>query len=320
MFNKTAFSAKHIQSVTLYLGLLFISGPGFALNIFACEPEWQALAHEIAGPDVEVYVATSAQQDPHHVQPRPSLISAVRRADVVFCTGAGLEAGWLPVLLSKGSNPRVQRAPGLFLAAEQVTLLEKPIVLDRADGDVHASGNPHVHLDPRRMLIIAQALSARLAEIDPNNATLYQNRLASFSQRWESNIETWQSQARTLKGATVIVHHRSWSYLLDWLALEQVGELEPKPGIPPTPTHLAKLINVAETQRPYAIIYTNYNGDKAANWLAERSSVCALALPFTVETTNSNAASFDINKHPLDELFNTIISKLLAERGACTHD
>lgn len=317
MFNKELFSAKHIQSVTLYLGLLFISGPGFALNIFACEPEWQALAHEIAGPDVEVYIATSAQQDPHHVQPRPSLISAVRRADMVICTGAGLEAGWLPVLLRKGSNPNVQRAPGLFLAADQVTLLEKPTVLDRADGDVHASGNPHVHLDPRRLLVIAKALSARLAEIDPDNATLYQNQLASFSQRWEENIEKWQTQALPLKGAAVIVHHRSWSYLLEWLGLEKIGELEPKPGIPPTPTHLANLIDTAKARPPYAILYSDYNGDKAANWLAERSSSCALSLPFT---TSDAAASSGGEMPPLDALFNTIIQRLLEQKRVCSHE
>lgn len=316
MLNNILRRTKPFRSFTLYLGLLLVSGPGFALNIFACEPEWQALAHEIAGPDATIYVATSSHQDPHHVQPRPSLISAVRRADMVICTGAGLEAGWLPVLLRKGSNPNVQRAPGLFLAADQVTLLEKPTALDRADGDVHSSGNPHVHLDPRRILIIAKALSTRLAEIDPNNATLYQTRLVSFSQRWENNIETWQTQALPLKGSAVIVHHRSWSYLLEWLALEKVGELEPKPGIPPTPTHLADLINVAKARHPYAIIYTDHNGDKAANWLAERSPACALSLPFT---TNSTASARE-ETPPLDVLFNTIIGLLLEQKGACRHE
>lgn len=319
MPNNIKINGKKIK-LALYLGLLLISRPGLALNIFTCEPEWQALAQELATADADIYVATSAQQDPHHVQPRPSLISAVRRADLVFCNGAGLEAGWLPVLLSKGSNPRVQRAPGLLFAAEQVALLEIPTVLDRADGDVHASGNPHVHLDPRRLLTIAQALSARLTEIDPDNTAAYQQRLAQFSQRWEENIATWQAQAKPLSGSAVIVHHRSWSYLIDWLGIEQVGELEPKPGIPPTPAHLSELIDVARSQHATAIIFTDHNGDKAANWLASRSAACAVKLPSTA-TADDTAA--DDTERPLEKLFSTIIATLVQNNkkaGDCKHD
>ncbi|MDF1782380.1 MAG: zinc ABC transporter substrate-binding protein [Alcanivoracaceae bacterium] len=286
-----------------------ISQQALAINIFTCEPEWHALATEIAGSEANVYVATSANQDPHHVQARPSLISAVRRADLVFCTGGGLESGWLPVLLSKGSNPKVQRAPGLLLAAEQVALLEKPVLLDRAEGDIHASGNPHVHLDPRRILIIAEKLKDRLIEIDAKDANGYQKRFDAFHQRWQKNIQHWEQQAAPLRNTPVIVHHRSWSYLLDWLGIRQVGELEPKPGIPPTPAHLASLISTTQTEHAQLILFTRYNGDKAAKWLTQRSDACAVELPFTVGGDDDSAS--------LDELFSRLIDALVTTQTNC---
>lgn len=288
--------------------LVALSQPVLAINIFTCEPEWHALATEIAGSDASVYVATSANQDPHHVQARPSLISAVRRADLVFCTGGGLESGWLPVLLSKGSNPNVQRAPGLLLAAEQVTLLEKPTSLDRAEGDIHASGNPHVHLDPRRIVIIAEKLKDRLIEIDAPKSDDYQKRFDAFKERWTKNIQHWEESAAPLHDRPVIVHHRSWSYLLDWLNMRQVGELEPKPGIPPTPAHLAALITTTQTEHAHLILFTHYNGDKAAKWLAQRTDACAVELPFTVDGDSSTS---------LEALFSQLIDVLVSTQENC---
>lgn len=281
-----------------------------ALSVFACEPEWQALAAELAGEHAAIHTATSAHQDPHHVQARPSLISAVRRADLVICTGAGLETGWLPVLLAKGSNPRVLQPPGLFLAADQVALLDRPTTLDRADGDLHAEGNPHIHLDPRRLLKIADALHQRLIALDPENAEVYRARYASFAERWQSAMARWAQQAAALADTPVIVHHRSWHYLLDWLGMRQVGELEPRPGLPPTPGHLATLVKVAKADNARLVLYTDHNGSKAADWLASRTPACALALPFTV----GGAPGADT----LIGLFDTLVSKLLSGQE-CDH-
>lgn len=301
-----------MRNLFLLSALLFASAQAQALNIFACEPEWRALAQQLAGERANVYVATSAHQDPHHVQARPSLISAIRRADLVVCTGAGLETGWLPMLLSKGSNPKVQQAPGLFLAAEQVTLLDQPQTLDRADGDVHASGNPHVHLDPRRILIIAEALALRLQQIDGANSEYYQQRLNDFSAAWKTHITQWQTQARALQGTRVIVHHRSWNYLLNWLGMNQVGELEPKPGLPPTPAHLAALIEVTKSEHAELIIYTLHNGDKAASWLAQRSDACSIALPFTVGGADG--------ANSLTGLYDALVTTLIDAKTRCSHE
>src|SRR6266513_3696368 len=142
-----------------------------ALSIFATVPEWGALASEIGGDKVKVYTATNALQDPHHVEAKPSLIARARGADLVVATGAELEIGWLPLVTQQAGNPKVQAGkPGYFEAASFVTILDKPARLDRAEGDVHAAGDPHIQTDPRNIARVAGALSARLAELDPENA------------------------------------------------------------------------------------------------------------------------------------------------------
>lgn len=296
----------------LVIGALLCSAPAAALDIFTCEPEWQALAQEIAGDKADVYVATSAHQDPHHVQARPGLISAVRRADLVFCTGAGLEAGWLPLLLSKASNAKVQRAPGLLLAAEQVTLLDAPAQLDRAEGDIHAAGNPHIHFDPRRMLQVAVVLTQHLQQLDSDNAAHYQARFDAFQAQWNEQVRTWEAQAASLRGVAVIEHHRSWRYLLDWLGMQPVGELEPKPGLPPSPGHLQNLLVDPQARSARLILYTSFNGDKAARWLASHSLACAVALPYTVGADDDSAS--------LGGFYTTLVTRLVETLEQCPNE
>lgn len=296
----------------LAVGALLCSAPAAALNIFTCEPEWQALAEEIAGDKADVYVATSPRQDPHHVQARPGLISAVRRADLVFCTGAGLETGWLPLLLSKASNARVQRAPGLLLAAEHVALLDIPTQLDRAEGDIHAAGNPHIHFDPRRMLQVAAVLMQHLQQLDTSNAAHYQVRFDAFQAQWRDRLQQWETQAAPLRGVAVIEHHRSWRYLLDWLGMQPVGELEPKPGIPPSPGHLQSLLVDPQARGARLILYTAFNGDKAARWLASHSPACAVALPYTVGADESGAT--------LNGFYTTLVTRLVEALEQCSDE
>ena len=149
------------------------------LQVFACEPEWAALTTALTGDKANVFSATHAGQDPHHIQARPSLIAKLRKADLAVCTGAELETGWMPMLQRRARNPKVLAGkPGYFEAAQQVALLEKPSNLDRSEGDIHGDGNPHVQLDPRRILKIADSLSKRLQAIDPDNKSYYQQRHA----------------------------------------------------------------------------------------------------------------------------------------------
>src|SRR5450631_1804110 len=187
--------------------LAIVSAPAFAaLNVFACEPEWAALTQQLAGNQASIYTATGALQDPHQVQARPSLIAKARSANLLVCTGAELEIGWMPVVLRESGNSAIQPgSSGNFEAAQYVGLLEIPTRLDRAEGDVHAAGNPHIQTDPRNFLLIADALSKRLIQLDPPNSAFYQQKLAAFNQQWRAAIAKWEKQAAPLKNISVIV-------------------------------------------------------------------------------------------------------------------
>jgi zinc/manganese transport system substrate-binding protein len=263
---------------------LLYAGPSFAaLAVFACEPEWGALTKELGGDRVDVYVATTARQDPHHIEARPSLIARARSADLVVCTGAELETGWLPLVLSQSGNAAIQVGrPGYFEAARQVQLLEVPASVDRAQGDVHAAGNPHIHLDPRNIAAVAAALSARMQQIDSGEAARYADRTKEFLQRWQAASARWEKQAEPLQGMPLVVQHKDLTYLLRWLRMREVGTLEPKPGLPPTTAHLGALLATLGTNPAKAVVRSAYNDPRAAEWLAERAKIPAVTLPYTV--------------------------------------
>lgn len=295
----------------LLLASMAVAAPAQAkLKVFACEPEWGSLVQELAGDKVDIDVATSALQDVHVVEAKPSLIAKVRAADLVVCTGAGLEVGWLPQLIRQSGNAKVGSGDGSFMAALQVKTLEKPTALDRANGDVHPDGNPHVQMDPRRVLIIARQLDARLIQMDPTNAETYKQRGQDFEKRWLAAMVKWKADAAPLKGRKVVVHHISWVYLWDWLGIEQIGALEPKPAVPPTAGHLAELIGTTKSNNTLAIVHAAYQDAKPSNWLSERTGVPVVNLPFSV---GGDAQSKD-----LFGLFDSTISKLLgaAQKGS----
>ena len=280
----------------LMLGLCaLLANTAYAqINVFACEPEWAALTRSLGGDAVQVFSATTAQQDPHHIQARPSLIAKVRRADLLICTGAELEVGWLPLLLRKSGNGKIQpHRLGHFMAAEHVALLDKPAVLDRRLGDIHASGNPHVHFDPYRILQIAKALAARLGEIDAANQTLYQHNLRKFSQTWQQALAQWEQRAQPLRGQSIVVNHNNWLYLEQWLELTRVATLESKPGIPPSSTHLSKVLTVLQHNPATMILTASYQNDQAARWLSKKTGIPVARLPYSVSRQENLVQWFD---------------------------
>lgn len=280
-----------------------------ALQVFACEPEWGALAAELGGEHVEVFTATTALQDVHRIEARPSLIAKTRRADLLVCTGADLEVGWLPLLLHQSGNARVQPgAPGYFEAAAVVERLEIPEAVDRSMGDVHPGGNPHIHLDPRRIAQVAEALAARLARLDPARASDYAARHADFAQRWQAAIARWEAQALPLRGLPVVVDHRAWTYLFDWLGLVEVGALEPKPGLPPSAGHLAALKASLEARPARMILRAAYQDPRGAQWLGGQTGLPVVTLPYTV---GGNARAQD-----LFGLFDDTLAQLLQAAGS----
>ena len=254
-----------------------------ALNVFACEPEWGALAHELGGDKVTVFTATNAMQDVHHIEAKPSLVAQLRKADLLVCTGSELEIGWLPVLLRQAGNNNVLAGkPGNFEAAHYVHMLEVPSRLDRADGDVHPGGNPHIQTDPRNIAKVGDALSQRLAELDSPNTAFYQARHQDFAKRWQDAMKRWETQASALKGVAIVVQHKGFPYLEDWLGLHEVATLEPKPGVEPTSSHLSEVLAQLQRQPAKMVIRAAYNSDRPSQWLSEKAKIPAVSLPFTV--------------------------------------
>lgn len=294
--------------ITCFVSLLLLPLPALAeVHVFAGEPEWAALAKELGGDKVEATSATDAQEDPHHVRAKPSLLAAMRRADLVIVSGSSLEIGWLPILLQKSANADVQPGkPGYMNASDYVKRLEVPSRLDRADGDIHPEGNPHIQTDPRNIALVAKELAKRLATVDSVNAAYYQQRYADFASRWQAAIAKWEAQAKPLRGMKVVVHHKAWAYLNQWLGLQEVGELEPKPGIPPTASHLEQLLVTLKANPASAIIRAPYNAPDASEWLSEKTGTKAVVLPYTV---GGDEQSGDLFK-----LFDRTIALLLEAR------
>lgn len=254
-----------------------------ALTILACEPEWAALAQELTAGKASITSATTALQDPHRIEARPSLIARARMANLLVCTGAELEIGWLPLLQRESGNASIQTGqPGYFAAAAFITLLEKPAQLDRSQGDVHAAGNPHIHLNPHNLIQVAEALTSRLSELDPANAAHYQTQHQQFRARMQTAIPRWEQAAANWRQMPIVVHHKNWAYLAQWLHLTIVADLEPKPGIEPSAAYLAQLLEQLKTQPAKCILRTAYQSPKPSQWLAERLDIPAITLPFTV--------------------------------------
>ena len=275
------------------------------LSVFACEPEWGALSSEVGGDKVSVYTATTGAQDPHQIQARPSLIAKARSADVTVCDGAELEIGWLPMILQQAGNSKIAVGqPGAFDATNYVRLLEQPSRLDRAEGDIHAAGNPHIQTDPRMMLPISKALAVRFAQLDAANASYYASREADFEKRWTAALAKWTAEAAPLKGANIAVQHHAWIYMENWLGLHEVVPLEPKPGVPPSSGYLAEVLQKLQATPAKFVIRAAYEDDRPSAFISEHAGIPAVVLPFTVGGTEQAKNLFG--------LYDDTIGRLLA--------
>jgi zinc/manganese transport system substrate-binding protein len=293
-----------LLAVLLFAGVLPAHA---ALKVLATTPDWGALTTELGGERVDVYVATTALQDAHRVEAKPSLVARARTADLVVATGAELEVGWLPVLIRESGNSRIRPgSAGYFEAASALKLLEVPTKLDRAMGDVHPQGNPHVQLDPRNITLVAHALTAKLSALDPAQAAYYQARARDFDARWADAIKRWEAKAAPLRGEKVVIMHRDQAYLCHWLGLNEVASIEPKPGVPPTASYLGQLVTRLTDSPPKLILLNAYNDTKPANWLSERVHAPAVVLPFSVGGSPEAKDLFG--------LFDDTLDKLLAAR------
>ncbi|MCH8497778.1 MAG: zinc ABC transporter substrate-binding protein [Marinobacter sp.] len=255
------------------------------LQVFACEPEWAWLVTELL-PSAQVFTATHARQDPHYVEARPGLIAAMRRADLAVCTGASLEAGWLPMLQQRSGNRRVQPgATGLFMAADHVTLRHDHdhVHIDRTLGDVHPEGDPHFQLDPGRLAVVAAALAQRLMVLQPEEALSIQRRSLQWQANWARHQARWRVAAAQLQGLAVVTQHSSFDYLLYWLGVEKRADLEPKPGLPPTASHLRDLLVQLQRTPAQGILVASYQNERPAVWLSQQTGLPYAVVPATVD-------------------------------------
>jgi zinc/manganese transport system substrate-binding protein len=211
----------------------------------------------------------------------------------------------MPVVLRESANRAIAPgSTGYFEAAKFVAMREIPGRLDRADGDVHAMGNPHIQTDARNFLPIADALSKRLILLDPSNTAFYQQRLAAFNQQWRAAIAKWEARAAPLKGASIVAQHKGFPYLNDWLGLREVTELEPKPGMEPSASHLTQVLNELQQHPAKMVIRAAYQDARPSEWIAQRAKINAVILPYTVGGTPQATDLF--------ALFDDTIARLLA--------
>lgn len=290
-------SASMIKLATA-LSIAVLSSIAHAdLKVFATVPEWGALAETLGGDKVKVFTATTGLQDPHRIQARPSLIAKARTTNLVIATGSGLEDGWLPVVQREANNPEIlPNRPGYLAATQYVRMLDVPAVVDRTMGDVHAGGNPHIQTDPRNLLPIAKAISVRMQQLDPENAAYYQTQLNQFDQRWQANLQRWQKQAAPLRGVKVWYQHDGYPYMNAWLGLNQVGVLEPRPGVEPSSRQLADILQRQQSVQGRMVIASAYINDAPSTWLSEKAGIPVVVLPFTVggnEQVKSLTALYD---------------------------
>ena len=249
------------------------------LNVLA------AVTREVGGDRVSVSALAKPNQDPHTLVAKPTYKLAAKNADLFVELGLGLDI-WGSAVTDASGNPNIQTGQkGRVVASEGIETKELPATLSKAWGDIHPQGNPHVHLDPRNIAKIAEVVSARFAELDSRNADTYHARGADFGKRWQQAMDKWRAQAEPLKGMPIVVYHKDVSYFINWAGMREAGALEPKPGIPPTPAHLAELVDQMKRAPAKAIVYSPYNNPAAAQFLSQRTGIPVVPVPFTVGGT-----------------------------------
>lgn len=254
------------------------------LTVVTTTADLAALAQTVGGDRVDVTSLARGTQDAHFVEAKPSMIRQLARADLFLVVGADLEIGWLQPLLETARNARVQPGtPGYLDLSTAVELLQKPTgPVSRAQGDVHARGNPHYWLDPRNGSRMAEAIARRLSELDPAHADAFRANRAAFERQLRERLASWQAQLAPLKGKPVISYHKSFVYLAHAFGFDIVGEIEPKPGIPPNAAHLQQLIERIRGQKIGLLIMEPYYERRSADYLREQTGIRIAVVPNSV--------------------------------------
>ena len=242
------------------------------LNVVATTPDFGALAKEIGGDHIDLTTLAKPTEDPHFVDAKPSFIVKLNRADALIEGGAELEIGWLPPLLEGARNPKLESGkPGRIACAEGIQLLEVPGTLDRAKGDIHAAGNPHYTTDPMNAKVAAAHIAEAFSQLDPKSAEFYRANSKRFGDRLEARLAEWQKLLAPFKGKRIVTYHNSWPYFAKRFEMSMNLFLEPKPGIPPTPAHLAEVISKMKAEHTRLIVVEPHLSRKTAEAVASHT-------------------------------------------------
>ena len=293
------------------LALFAIAGTGASaaaqLRVVATTPDLGSIAKEIGGDKVTVVALAKPTEDPHFVDAKPSHIVTLNRADALIEGGAELELGWLPPLLENSRNGKIAAgAPGRIVASEGIRMLEVPTSFDRSKGDVHSLGNPHFLIDPVNVKIIARNIASHFAQIDPKNAATYNGNLTRFNTKLDAKYADWQKQLAPFKGARIVTYHKDFVYLAERFGLNIVDELEAKPGIAPSPAHLAEVIGKMKSTGAKVILVQPFQNRKTAETVARQTGAVVLDVPQQPGAVDNTATYFDMMDHLVSTLANAL--------------
>lgn len=253
------------------------------INIAVTYPYIGALTKSIGGEHITTVVLAKGNWDPHFVVPRPSLISKVRNADALIMNGGQLEIGWLPPLINRAGNPKTSPSAKTFLNLSwHVTMIDKPSSVDRSEGDIHPDGNPHFHLDPNNILLLADAIKLFLISMDEEHKDVYEKNYAKFLSTWKPKVEIWKEKMADKKGMKVIQFHDNLAYFNKAYGLKSIATIEPLPGIPPSSRHVFKLIEIIKEQKPYCILHDVYHSTKTAKYIKDKTGLKIILMPHDI--------------------------------------
>ena len=295
----------------------WLAAPGTAppmakrINVVATTPDLAALAREIGGDAVEVKALAKPTEDPHFVDAKPSHIVTLNRADVLIEGGAELEIGWLPALLESARNDKIAPgAPGRISASQGVRMLEIPTSFDRAHGDVHALGNPHFLLDPINAKLVVAQIANHLSQVDPASAELFKANLKAFNTTLDAKFADWQQRLAPYRGAKIVTYHKDFVYFAERFGLEVVENLEPKPGIAPSPAHLATVISRMRADNAHIILVQPFQNRKTAETVARQTDAVVLDVPQQPGAVKDTDTYFQL----MDYIVNTMATALQARK------
>lgn len=303
-----------ILTIALSLCQPLFAAAGKRLNVVASTADFGAIVREIGGEAVSVTVLAQPGEDAHFVTPKPSYIAKLSRTDLLIEGGAELEVGWLPPLVEGSRNPRlVLGRPARVACAEGLSLLEVPAVMDRAQGDIHAMGNPHYMTDPVNARRFAERIGCALAGVDPARADQYRVRLDAFKGRLDEKLVIWRKQLEPFKSSRVVAFHNSWPYFAHRFNLAIDLFLEPRPGIPPSPAHLADIVSTMKREKIRVILVEPYQNRKTAEMVASRTGAKVLDFsqyPGGIKGTEGGYIDL------MDHLVNSLVAALSDARRA----